>query len=36
MYLSAGGMGQPQDPVAALGAALWREAPAGVKAHPRW
>jgi hypothetical protein len=30
MYLSASGMGQPQGPVAALGAALWREAPAGV------
>ena len=30
MYLSAGRLGQPQDPVAALGQALWREAPAGV------
>lgn len=30
MYLSVSGLGQPQDPVAALGQALWREAPAGV------
>jgi hypothetical protein len=30
MYLSADRLGQPQDPVAALGESLWREAPAGV------
>jgi hypothetical protein len=30
VYLSASGVGQPQDPIAALGEALWREAPAGV------
>ena len=30
MYLSSSGVGQPQEPVAALGQTLWREAPAGV------